>query len=80
MFHPNKLDEVCVQATHLEERGKNISEEGSRKKAFKGKRKQKGGKWKGKNNASMKQEGEKITCKHCSKQGHDEARCWKLHP
>ena len=80
MFNPNKLDEVCVQATHLEARGKNISEEGSKKKPFKGKGKEKGGKWKGKKNASVKQEGEKITCKHCSKEGHDEAHCWKLHP
>jgi len=27
MFNPTNLDEVCVQATHLEERGKNISKE-----------------------------------------------------
>ena len=38
MFNPTILDEVCVQATHLEARGKNISEEG-RKKPFKGKKK-----------------------------------------
>jgi len=36
MFNPNNLDDVCVQATHLEERGKNTLEEGS-KKSFKGK-------------------------------------------
>ena len=36
MFNPTSLDEVCVQATHLEARGKNISEEG-RKKPLKGK-------------------------------------------
>jgi hypothetical protein len=23
--------------------------------------------------------GEKLTCKHCSKEGHDEDHCWKLH-
>ena len=28
----------------------------------------------------MKKEGETITLKHCSKEGHDEAHCWKLHP
>ena len=33
MFNPTILDEVCVQATHLEARGKNIFEEG-RKKHF----------------------------------------------
>ena len=21
-----------------------------------------------------------MTCKHCSKEGHDETHCWKLHP
>ena len=80
MFNPNNLDEVSVQATHLEARGTNISEEGSKKKPFKGKGKEKGGKWKGKKNASVKKEGEKTTCKHCSKEGNDEAHCWKFHP
>ena len=30
MFSPTSLDEVCVQATYLEARGKNIPEEGKR--------------------------------------------------
>ena len=38
MFNPTSLDEVCVQATHLEARGKNISDEG-RSKPFRGKKK-----------------------------------------
>ena len=79
MFNPTSLDEVCVQATHLEARGKNISEEG-RKKPFKGKSKEKTSKGKNKKNASVKKEGEKVTCKHCSKEGHDETHFWKLHP
>ena len=33
-----------------------------------------------KKNVVVKKEGEKITCKHCSKDGHDEDHCWKLHP
>ena len=45
MFNPTSLDEVCVQATHLEARGKNISEEG-RKKPFKIKAKEKNSKGK----------------------------------
>ena len=60
MFNPNNLDEVCVQATHLEAGGKNIHKEGSKKKPFKGKEKEKGGKWKGKNNKSVKKEGDKT--------------------
>jgi hypothetical protein len=80
MFNPSNLDEVCVQATHLEARGRNETHEGN-KKPFshgdKGKRKFKGN---GKKNDVVKKEGEKFTCKHCSKDGHDEDHCWKLHP
>ena len=79
MFNPTSLDEVCVQATHLEARGKNISEQG-RKKPFKGKTKEKASKGKNKKNASIKKEGENMVCKHFSKEGHDETHYWKLHP
>ena len=71
MFNPNNLDDVCVQATHLEERGKNTPEEGS-KNPFKSKGKEKASKGKAKKNASIKKEGEKVRCKHCSREGHDE--------
>ena len=40
MFNPTSLDEVCVQATHLEGRGNKTFEEG-RNKPFKGKNKEK---------------------------------------
>ena len=79
LFNPKSLDEVCVQATHLEARGKNISDEG-RNKIFKGKNKEKTSNGKGKKNASIKKEGEKMVCKHCSREGHDENHCWKLNP
>ena len=78
MFNPNNLDDVCVQATHLEARGKNTPKDGS-KNPFKGKGNEKGSKGKGNKNASIKKEGEKLTWKHCSKEGHNEAHCWKLH-
>lgn len=68
------------QATYLGSRGKNTYEEDSNKKPLKGKDKGKGGKWKGKKTANVKKEGEKITCKHYSKDGHDETHYWKLHP
>jgi hypothetical protein len=80
MFNPTNLDEVCVQETHLEARGRNKPQEGSNKpfvKRDKGKRKFKGN---GRKNASVNKEGEKLSCKHCSKDGHDEDHCWKLHP
>ena len=53
MFNPTCLDEVCVQATHLEAREKNVQDEG-KKKPFKGGEKGKGFKGKQKNNASIK--------------------------
>jgi hypothetical protein len=80
MFNPSNLHEVCVQATHLEARGRNETHEGNKNPFIhgdKGKRKFKGN---GKKNVVVKKEGEKSTCKHCSKDGHDEDHCWKLHP
>ena len=80
MFIPTNLYEVCVQETHLETRGRNDPQEGSKNPFYngdKGKRKFKGNR---KKNSSVKKEGEKLSCKHCSKDGHDEDHCWKLHP
>ncbi len=51
MFNPNNLDYMCVQATHLEARGKNNPEEGN-KKPFKGNGKEKAFKGKEKKNVS----------------------------
>ena len=64
IFNPTNIDEVCVHATHLEARGKKISDEG-RNKPFKGKNKEKISKGKSKKNAFVKKEGEKVVCKHC---------------
>ena len=79
MFNPISLDEVSVQATHLEARGKNIVEEG-KNKPFNGGEKGNGFKGKGKKNSLVKNEGDKIACKLCSKEGHDKDHCWNLHP
>jgi predicted PolB exonuclease-like 3'-5' exonuclease len=79
MFNPSNLDEVCVQATHLEARGRNEPQEGSKKffNEDKGKIKFEGN---GMKNALVKKEKDKISCKYCSRDGHDEDHCWKLHP
>lgn len=79
MFNPTNLEDVCVQATYLEARGKNVQEEGKKKPFQSG---EKGNKSKRnlKKNAFVKKEGERPMCKNCSKEGHDEAHCWKLHP
>jgi hypothetical protein len=80
MFNPTSLDEVCVQATHLESRGKNVNVDFVKpfkptEGKFKGKGKEK---FKGKKTNTVKKE--KPTCTHCKKEGHSEDRCWILHP
>jgi hypothetical protein len=80
LFNPTNLDEVCVQATHLESRGKNVQSDFTKKqpsKFIEGKFK---GKGKGKKATTVKKEETKPTCSHCKKEGHDDAHCWKLHP
>ena len=61
MFNPNNLDEVCVQATHIEYKGKNTANKFS-KKPFKPRGNKFKGKGKRKKTTSMKKEGEKTTC------------------
>jgi hypothetical protein len=72
MFGPTNLDEVYVQATYIEAGKAGVSGESSfSKKEDKRKRH-------GKNaNAMTRKE---PSCKHCKKEGHDEDRCWQLHP
>jgi hypothetical protein len=74
MFGPTNLDEVYVQATYIEVGKAGVSgESSSSRKEDKRKRH-------GKNaNAVMRKEG-KPSCKHCKKEGHDEVKCWQLHP
>jgi hypothetical protein len=70
MFNPASLDEVCVQATHLESRGKNVNVDFVKpfkptEGKFKGKGKEK---FKGEKTNTVKKE--KPTCTHCKKEGH----------
>jgi hypothetical protein len=67
MFNPTSLDEVCVQATHLESKGKNVNVDFVKpfkptQGKFKGKGKEK---VKGKKTNTVKNE--KPTCTHCNK-------------
>jgi hypothetical protein len=76
MFGPTNLDEVSVQATYIEAGKAGVSGESSFSKKD-DKRKRHGN---GKNaNAVTKKEGN-PSCKHCKKEGHDEDKCWQLHP
>jgi hypothetical protein len=75
MFGPTNLDEVYVQATYIEagKTGVDVSGESSSRKEEKRK-------WNGKKENSVARKEENPPCKHCKKEGHDEDRCWKLHP
>jgi hypothetical protein len=74
MFGPTNLDEVYVQATYIEAGKVGVSGESSSS------RKEDKRKWIGKKaNAIARKEG-KPSCKHYKKEGHDEDRCWQLHP
>ena len=79
MFNPTSIDEVSVQATHLEARGKNGNLEvggPSQPTISKSKEKRKQ-KWKArKSNTTQKS---KASCTHCKKEGHDDEHCWILH-
>jgi hypothetical protein len=80
LFNPNSLDNVCVESTHLENRGKHLQEDPTKKpsnlphKPF--------NKFKIKENkiTTMMREGGNPSCTHCKKSGHDNEHCWKLHP
>ena len=77
MFNPINIDEVCVQATHIEYKEKNAhnsfsSTEFNQSKEGKGKNK-------GKYTATVRKSDERSTCSHCQKQAHEEAKCWVSH-
>ena len=81
MFIPSNIDEVSVQATHLESSKGKPSVEGVSKKQPRFEKKLKGkGKEKGKKETIVKKDTKDPTCSHCKKKGHEEAKCWKLHP
>ena len=78
MFNPTNLDEVCVQATCIESKGKSAHDKFSSTESSQSKEgKAKG---KGKHRTTMRKDNERPTCSHCQKQGHEEAKCWVVHP
>jgi hypothetical protein len=79
LFNPTSLDKVCVQATHLENRGKNVQEDPTKKPSNLPHKPFKKFKRKDKKTAIVTREGGKPFCTHCKKSGHDE-HYWKPHP
>ena len=78
MFNLTNPNGVCVQATHMDSKGKNTKESFS-KKPFKLEGNKFKGKRKSKHTATVKKEGEKPTCTHFQKKGHDASKCWKIY-
>jgi hypothetical protein len=80
LFNPTSIDEVCVQATQLENRGKHVQEYPTKKPSNFPQNTFKKFKRKDKNTAIVTREGGKPSCTHFNKSGHDEEHCGKLHP
>lgn len=72
MLNPSNLDEVSVQATHLESRGKNFDNDNFVQKSSKVVETRRE-----KKTSTVKKV---FTCSHYDKKGHDEEHCWRLHP
>eukprot|EP00253_Pinus_taeda_P022396 PITA_22396 len=79
MFNPTSLDDVSVQATHIEARGKNVNLEvgGSSKYSVSKSKEKKTLKWKERKANTVQKD--KPSCTHCKKEGHYEAHYWSLH-
>jgi hypothetical protein len=80
LFNPTSLDKVCVQATHLENRGKHVQEDPRKKPSNFPHKTFKKFKRKDKKTATVTREGGEPSCTHCKKSSHDEEHYWKLHP
>ena len=80
MFNHTILDDVLVQATHLEARGKNANPEwwGSFKYSISKSKEKKKLKWKERKANTVNKD--KPSCTHCKKEGHDEAHYQFFHP
>jgi hypothetical protein len=80
LFNRTSLDEVCVQATHLENRGNHVQEDPTKKPSNFPQNTFKKFKRKDKKTAIVSREVGKLSCTHCKKSSHDEEHCCKLHP
>ena len=80
LFNLTSLDKVCVQATHLENKGKHVQEDPTKKSSNIPHKQFKKFKRKDKKTTTIKREEGKPSCTDCKKDGHDDEHCWKLHP
>jgi hypothetical protein len=80
LFNPTSLDEVCVQATHLENRGNHIQEDATKKHSNLPHKHFKKFKRKDKKAVTIKREEGKTSCTHYKKSGPDDEHLRKLQP
>jgi len=78
-FNPTILDEVCVQAAHLENRGNHVQEDPTKKPTNLPQFFFKKFKRKDEKTTTIKREEGNPSCTHYKKSGHDDEHCWKLH-
>jgi hypothetical protein len=79
LFNPTSLDKVCVQANHLENMGKHVQEDPTKKPSNLPHKPFKKFKSKDKKTTMVKREEGNPSYTHYSKSGHDDEHCWKLH-
>jgi hypothetical protein len=72
LFNPTSLEEFCVKATHLENRGKHAQEDPMKKPSKLPHKTFKKFKRKDKKTAKVTREGGNPSCTHCNKRSHDE--------
>jgi hypothetical protein len=75
MFGPTNICEVYVKVTYIEAGKTSVGVSGESSSRKEDKRK-----WHGKKENAVTRKEENPSCKHCKKEGHDEDRCWQLHP
>jgi hypothetical protein len=80
LFSPTSIDEIFLQATHLENRGKHVQEYPTKKPSNFPQKTFNKFKRKNKKTATVMREGGKPSCTHCKRSTHDEEDCWKLNP
>jgi hypothetical protein len=80
LFNPTSLDEVCVQETHVQNKGKHVQEYPTKKASNLPHKQFKKFKRKDKKETTVNMEEGKPSCTHCKKNVHDDEHCWKLNP
>ena len=71
LFNPTSLDEVCVQATNLENMGKHVQEDPTKKPSNFPQKTFNNFKRKDKKTTTVMREGGKQYCTHCKRSDHD---------